>query len=637
VKRPQNEEFAQLIGCRAASTMVVLFRLFEQQHDEGQASKAKADRFLTVEEHSMKTARRLLLVLVLTVAGVGQTPRSSAQENEPAGRNVLIGFRSASSFQTAEVRAAVVWQAGGIVHASFELIPVVSAWVSPEVLETLLSRPDVNYVEDDVLLYAFEQATPWGVDRIDADLVWPGGNTGAGVDVAILDTGIDGQHPDLAVVGGINFVGSGTNDGSTNPTDWNDGHGHGTHCAGIVAALDNDIGVVGVAPGARLHAVKVLNDSGFGSTSDIIQGLEWCVAHHMHIVSMSLGGGGTTSFEQACDSAYAAGVLLVAAAGNYHGPVSAPAMYASVIAVSATDSQDALAFFSNFGPEVELAAPGVNVYSTFKGGAYTTLSGTSMSCPHVAGVAALVWAGGAPSNTAVRDTLAAAAEDLGAAGRDPSFGYGLVDAQKAAATPVVQITNPAGGATVSGTVVLEAIARGTNGIARVEFFVETTSIGADTDGTDGWSVPWDTKGTANGAHEVAAVAVDTLGQTARHSINVVVDNAVPPGPTAMHVAAIDMWSAKASRGYFIYTEVAVVDDSLPTPQPVSGVTVVVTSTLPNGWSATRAAVTGPDGTATVSVQAGSGGTCTSTVTDITDSLTYDPAANLETTDSCTVP
>jgi subtilisin family serine protease len=134
-----------------------------------------------------------------------------------------------------------------------------------------------------------------------------------------------------------------------------------------VAALNNGIGVVGVAPGARLHAVKVLDDSGLGYTSDIIQGLEWCVAHHMHVASLSLGGGGTTSLQNACDQAFAAGVLLVAAAGNAGGPVSYPAAYPSVIAVSATDSQDQLASFSNFGPEIALAAPGVDIYIHLQG------------------------------------------------------------------------------------------------------------------------------------------------------------------------------------------------------------------------------------------------------------------------------
>ena len=241
----------------------------------------------------MRTAMRLSWVLFLTVVIAGRAPRLFAREAEPPGQRVLIGFAPAAELQVAQDRADVVGQAGGIVYAAFDLIPVVSAWVPEQALDTLASRPDVKYVEEDVVLHAFEQSTPWGVHRIEADLVWPGGNTGAGVDVAILDTGIDGRHPDLAVVDGINYAGSPDKDGSTDPADWNDGHGHGTHCAGIVAALNNGIGVVGVAPGARLHAVKVLGDDGLGYTSDIIQGLEWCVKNHVHVASLSLGGGGS--------------------------------------------------------------------------------------------------------------------------------------------------------------------------------------------------------------------------------------------------------------------------------------------------------------------------------------------------------
>lgn len=605
----------------------------------GERLRRKRTALLPVEDYIMKTALRPLLVLLLMFIVAGRAQRTLAQENEPPGRRVLIGFKSAPGSQAAQARADVIWLAGGTVHAAFDLIPVVSAWVPEQALDALRDRPDVAYVEDDAVLYAFAQSTPWGVDRIDADLVWPGGNTGAGVDVAILDTGIDGNHPDLVVVDGINYAGLPSKDGSTNPGDWKDGHGHGTHCAGIVAALNNDIGVVGVAPGARLHAVKVLNDSGLGYTSDIIQGLDWCAANHVHVASMSLGGGGTTSLKNACEAAFVAGVLLVAAAGNYSGPVSYPAAYPSVVAVSATDSQDKLASFSNFGPEIELAAPGVRIYSTYKGGSYAYLSGTSMACPHVTGAAALVWASGAASNAAVRDTLTSTAEDLGAAGRDPNFGYGIVDAQKAAGMPVVQIINPANGATVSGIVTIEATARGANGIASVEFFVDDTSIGSDANSADGWSIAWDTTGSVDGAHQVIVVAMDTIGQTASQSINVVVDNVaeVPPGPTTMHVSGIDMWSAKASRGYLIYTKVAVVDDSSPSPQAVSGAIVLVTTTLPNGRSTSQSAVTGSDGAATLSVRSGIGGTCTSTVTNVTDSLTYDPAANLETTESCSVP
>jgi subtilisin len=589
----------------------------------------------------MRTPLRLMLVLLFTVVVAGGAPPSFAQGAEPPGYRVLIGFASTGGLQAAQDCADIVTQAGGIVHQAFVLIPVVSAWVPAEALATLADRPDVAYVEEDPVMYAFEQSTPWGVDRIDADLVWPGGNTGAGVDVAILDTGIDGRHPDLAVVDGINYSGPPEKEGSTDPADWNDGYGHGTHCAGIVAALNNGVGVVGVAPGARLHAVKVLDDNGMGYTSDIIQGLEWSVLNHMRVASMSLGGGGSTSLQQACDKAFAAGVLLVAAAGNSSGPVSFPAAYPSVMAVSATDSQDKLAYFSSFGPEIDLGAPGVNISSTFKGGAYAEMSGTSMACPHVTGTAALAWAAGAASNVAVRDTLTSTAEDLGTVGRDTSFGYGLVDAQKATGigATTVRITNPADGATVAGTVTIEATVGGSNGITGVEFFVDTTSIGSGTQSPDGWSIAWDTTHFHDSAYELVAVAVDTLRQTASHSIKVVVDNAAkePPQPAKMHVSTIEMSSTKISRGYLIHTKVVVVDGSSPSPQPVSGVMVFVTTTRPNGRSTQKWSVAGSDGAAIVSIWSNGGGTFLSTVTALRDSLVYDPAANLKTTESYTVP
>ncbi len=589
----------------------------------------------------MRTPWRLSLVLLLTVVVAGQAPPSFAQQAQPPGYRVLIGFTSAGDFQAAQENAGIVEQVGGIVHEAFVLIPVVSAWVPAEGLATLAGRPDVAYVEEDPVMYPFEQSTPWGVGRIHADLVWPGGNTGAGVDVAVIDTGIEARHPDLAVVDGINYAGPPAKEGSTDPADWNDGYGHGTHCAGIVAALNNGIGVVGVAPGARLHAIKVLDDTGLGYTSDVIQGLEWCVTNHVQVASLSLGGGGSTSLQQACDKAFAAGVLIVAAAGNSGGPVSFPAAYPSVVAVSATDSKDQLAYFSNFGPEIALGAPGVDIYSTYKGGSYTTLSGTSMACPHVSGTAALVWAAGAASNAAVRDTLTGAAQDLGPVGRDPSFGYGLVDAQKAAGigTMTVRITNPADGATVSGTVTIQATAHSDNGIASVEFFVDTTSIGSGTQGADGWSIAWNTTGFHDSAYQVVAVAVDTRGQTASHSIHIVVDNTPqkPPQPTAMHVSAIDMWATKISQGYLIQTRVVIVDDASPSPQPVSGAMVFVTTTRPNGRSTRKWAVTGSDGGALLSIWSNIGGTFTSTVTAVRDSLVYDPSANLETEETCTVP
>ncbi len=272
-----------------------------------------------------------------------------------------------------------------------------------------------------------DQTLPWGVDRIDAELAL---STGSDIKVAVLDTGIDGDHPDLKdnVMGGVNFVPSGR---KVDPNKWNDDNGHGTHVAGTIGALDNTIGVVGVAPNVHLYAVKVLDRKGSGYLDWVVAGIEWAVTNDMDVITMSLSVGvDVDGFEDACDAAYTAGIVIVAASGNDGSSVAWPAAYDSVIAVGATDSSDNIVYFSNYGPEVEMSAPGVGILSTWKDGGYNTISGTSMATPHVTGVVAIILSansGFTPDQT--RAMLAETADDLGTAGRDNYFGYGLVDAQ----------------------------------------------------------------------------------------------------------------------------------------------------------------------------------------------------------------
>jgi len=331
---------------------------------------------------------------------------------------------------------------------TYELLGLVNGAVvavPPQVLALLHSLPGIASVEEDGIVYATDLATEvtasWGVDRIDAEKAWTGGQTGAGIKVAIIDTGINYTHPDLD--GNYVFV-------NGNPVGWDwvnndndpmDDNGHGTHVAGIVAAEQNGEGVVGVAPGADLYALKVLGANGSGYWSHIIAALQWAVDNDMDVVNMSLGAtSAPKALQTACDKAYAAGVFLVAAAGNSgSGSVLYPAKYGSVIAVAATDSTDKRASFSSFGSQVELAAPGVGIYSTYMSG-YATLSGTSMATPHVAGVAALVFASDRATNddgkygiaNEVRIILQQTADDLGSLGKDKYYGYGLVDAEEAA-------------------------------------------------------------------------------------------------------------------------------------------------------------------------------------------------------------
>lgn len=299
----------------------------------------------------------------------------------------------------------------------------------------LAQAKGVKYVDEDKVVTVNgpvqpAQVLPWGVDRIDAELVWPT-TTADPVKVAVLDTGISLKHPDLAanIKGGINTI---------NPKkSANDDNGHGSHVAGTIAAANNSIGVVGVGPSIDLYAVKVLNAAGSGYFSDVIEGLQWAVANGMQVANMSFGASsGTQSLHDAIIAAYSAGITLVAAAGNSgnSNPVGYPAAYPEVIAVTATNSSDQVASFSSTGPEVDLTAPGVSIFSTYKRDTYTTLSGTSMAAPHVTGAAALVIsAKGLTDPAAIKARLESTADNLGYPATYQ--GAGLVDADEAALAP----------------------------------------------------------------------------------------------------------------------------------------------------------------------------------------------------------
>jgi subtilisin len=286
-----------------------------------------------------------------------------------------------------------------------------SAHMSAAAAARVAADSRVAAVVQDRTVSASAQIVPPGIDRVDADVSGAAAGNGSGavdVDIAIIDTGIDPKHRDLNVVGGVNCIPGGLS--------YNDLYGHGTHVAGIAAAKDNRIGVVGVAPGARLWAVRVLNSQGSGTTASIVCGIDWVTQHAstIEVANMSLGGPGPEGsctdggLREAICRSTAAGVTYVVAAGNSSADAQSfvPATYDEVITVSAiTDfdgkpgglgaptcaigTDDTFAFFSNFGPDVDIAAPGVCVLSTWRGGGYNTISGTSMASPHVAGAAAL--------------------------------------------------------------------------------------------------------------------------------------------------------------------------------------------------------------------------------------------------------
>lgn len=266
------------------------------------------------------------------------------------------------------------------------------------------------------------QTIEWGIDTINANDVWVS-YTGNGVKIAVVDTGIDSSHDDLVVSGGVNIIRS--------SKSYNDDNGHGTHVAGIISALNNDIGVVGVAPSSEIYAVKVLDRKGNGYLSNVILGIEWSVTNDMDIINMSLGTNlYSQSLNDALDIANANGIITVAAAGNDASDIDYPGAYANTICVGAIDENLIIAYFSSFGEEMDVVAPGVNIYSTYKGNTYKSLSGTSMATPHIAGLAALyLQYNSLGTLDSFRLFLEESSTDLGTEGFDFYYGHGLPDAK----------------------------------------------------------------------------------------------------------------------------------------------------------------------------------------------------------------
>jgi subtilisin family serine protease len=487
-----------------------------------------------------------------------------------------------------------------------------SAFVPAARLAQLQADSRVLLVEPDLTVYAFAQTIPTGIRRIAADgsatAKIDGIDERVDVDIAILDTGVDLDHPDLNVHRSTDCA-NGVFNVTCNDGAGDDGHGHGSHVAGTVGALDNDIGVVGVAPGARIWSVRVLNNNGSGRLSWIIAGIDWVTAHagDIEVANMSLGGQGLSSaLRTAIQNSVAVGVVYVVAAGNSAADVYGsdldfgtsddyfPASYPEVAAISAladSDGQaggtgsstsygpdDTLASFSNFsnnavignpvnspGAAIDLAAPGVSILSTYKGGGYATFSGTSMASPHVAGAVGLYVATNARANSAsdVYDIR----QDLINLWYQPQSAWGPLntndpdsnkedliyvpgDGTPPNTAPTASIFAPADGLTVNGDVTVQ-ISASDNEDADDALTVEWNLDGGSWQvanynaGTGYYEAPWDTTAATDGGHTINARVTDSGGATsATASSSVTVNNGGGGGgggddPATTHIGDLD--------------------------------------------------------------------------------------------------
>jgi hypothetical protein len=447
-----------------------------------------------------------------------------------------------------------------------------------EAMVRMLSRhPHIAFAELDEAIAPTETPndtyfnSQWHLPKMGANSAWATGD-GTGITVAVLDTGVNGNHEDLfgRVLTGRNVV--------SDNTDVTDNHGHGTKVSGVIAAkTGNGIGVASVAPGAKILPIKISNASdGVAYYSDMIDGIVWAADNGARVANLSYGAAGSSSVADAADYMMSKGGVVVLAAGNYNKD-RGYGNYASLFVASATGTSDTRASYSDYGSYVDIAAPGSGIYTTRTGGDYGAVSGTSFASPNTAAVAALVMSANPdliPSD--VMTVIINSAVDLGDASWDPFYGYGRVDALAAVelangvensdnTPPQAVFIDPAPNAEVSDWVSVNVQASDDFGMSQVELLVDGVPFATATGGgaNNIYTFAWDSNQATNGQHRFSARAVDTAGNVGNaEDVFVQVANTTVDNPPTVAIVS----PGDGSSGSRSVTLMASADDDKGAPQ-----------------------------------------------------------------------
>ena len=466
---------------------------------------------------------RFVAIPALLSLSLAVTPRIQAQPGNSSTRILVQPKNTIDEQQLQKVFASLGAKQEDIIHQINVRILSVPEGVRDHVIDALNHRPDIEFAEVDALVpHSFTPNDPqfssqWHLAKMKCPTAWDSTRGSSGVIIAICDSGVDATHPDLAanIVSGWNFY--------DNNSDTSDIDGHGTGVAGTAAAVGNNgAGVSGVAMNCRIMPIRVSDATGYAYYSTMANAVTYAADHGVRVANLSFKASNSSSVRSAAQYLNSKGGVLTVSAGN-DGLFDLTADNPYVLTVSATDSTDTLASWSSTGNNVDLAAPGVSVLLTMEGGGYGWGSGTSFSAPCVAGVAALVIsANPGLSATGVMDILKQTADDLGAPGWDSSYGYGRVNAYEAVLAaggnpapdttpPIVAITSPVSGTTVSGITSINVSASDNVGVTKVELYINGSLVSTSTSATLTFS--WNTTLAINGSYTLLAKAYDAAGNS----------------------------------------------------------------------------------------------------------------------------